>query len=546
MTSSIRLPESVASGMNASVDRSRISLAEKLIFFFIAFTFIFLASSRFINLYDEGIILTGANQMQRGLVIHRDFYANYGPAQFWLLSKFFDILGTSVLIERIYDILIRSALALMAYVALIAYARKSVARLAAALIVAWLGTAGSSAYPMYPALALVLASTSLLPLALAGSAHTTAIGFACGLFSGCAFLFKYDVGIYGILAQFAFIFFAAIFINGENQRLSQKTILTAAAYFTGVALPIVVLLGYFQANGAMQGFIHDIFTFSARHYSQTRGLPMPSVWSIVVNADGSGLAIYLPLLAIGLVIASLRITRSQQCTIDRLEQKRHLFIWILVFLTVVFFMRGIVRASVDHIQVALIPSILLLFIAWPASRSGRPALLSLWLLAAVLFLFSTASSAFQRIIYYPTLGQAIISGVSSTDYWFFIDPQRVNAMQFIFQNTSEDEPIFIGAGRHDKIFANDVSMYFLAQRKPATHWYQFDPGLQSSQEIQEKMVNDLEESKPRLVWQESTWDNMNEPNTSALSQGVLLLDRYLAEHYVAIATFGTITILIRR
>lgn len=532
--------------MNASMERPRISLAEKLAFFVITFAFIFLASSRFINLYDEGIILTGANQMQRGLVIHRDFYANYGPAQFWLLSKFFDILGTSILIERIYDILIRSALALVAYLALLAYARKSVACLAAALIVAWLGTVGSSAYPMYPALALILASASLLHLALAGSGRATIIGFTCGFFSGCAFLFKYDVGIYGLLAQFAFIFFAAIFINGENQRLSRQTILTATNYLTGAALPIFALLGYFQANGAMQGFIHDIFQFSARNYSQTRGLPIPSVWSIVINADGTGLAIYLPLLAIGFAIASLWMNRSQRYTTGSSNQRRHLFIWMLVFLTVVFFMRGIVRASVDHIQIALIPSILLLFIAWPASRTGRPAELSPWLLAVVLFLLSTASSAFQRIIYYPILGQAIISGVSSTDYWFFTDPQRVSAMQFILQNTREEEPIFIGAGRHDKIFANDVSIYFLAQRRPATHWYQFDPGLQSSQEIQKKIVNDLEESKPRLVWRESTWDNMNEPNTSALSQGVVLLDRYLDENYAQTATFGTITILQRK
>lgn len=545
MTLSVQAPEHPLPHPDRPVDRYWMPWVERLLVFALAFAFIFLASSRFINLYDEGIILTGASQMQRGLVIHRDFYANYGPAQFWLLSNFFSLFGAEVLIERIYDILIRSALALIAYGILLQYVRKSVAWVAVAFIVIWLGTTGSSGYPMYPALALILASVALLSSTWSSN-RPHLFGLASGTLSGLAFLFKYDVGIYGILAQIAFIFFGAIFVNGENKQLSRQTMATAAGYAMGVALPVAGLVAYLWAHGALQGFVHDIFVFSAGNYSQTRGLPMPSPRYIVEHGDLSSLSVYLPSLTAGSSVLLLWLSHRQRDALAGPEKRLHLVLLALTFLTIVFFMRGIVRASVEHIQVALLPSILLLFIGWSGTSTNKFLRNGLSLFLASLFLLCTTHSAFERISHYPILGKAIAEGGIPKAYWFFVDPQRDSALQFVLKNTTEGESIFVGAGRHDKIFANDVSLYFLSQRRPATHWYQFDPGLQSNAEIQEMIVRDLEKNKPRIIWSESTWDNMNEPNTSALSTGVVLLDKYIADHYAPIATFGTINILSRR
>jgi hypothetical protein len=48
------------------------------------------------------------------------------------------------------------------------------------------------------------------------------------------------------------------------------------------------------------------------------------------------------------------------------------------------------------------------------------------------------------------------------------------------------------------------------------------------------------------VWLESTWNDVREPNRSAESSKVHLLDDYLAAHYAAEATFGSIVIARRK
>ena len=129
---------------------------------------------------------------------------------------------------------------------------------------------------------------------------------------------------------------------------------------------------------------------------------------------------------------------------------------------------------------------------------------------------------------------------------FFTDDDRTAAIQFIQQNTSPEQRTFIGLARHDKIFANDVSAYFLTNRLPATKWHHFDPGLQTSTEIQNEIIANLEASKPQYIWIESTWDGMREPNDSAKSSGIKILDEYIANYYQRFQTFGTISILQRK
>jgi hypothetical protein len=58
---------------------------------------------RDINVYDEGLIVFGAIRVMNGDVPYRDFYANYGPAQFYVLAGLFKVFGPSILISRIWD-----------------------------------------------------------------------------------------------------------------------------------------------------------------------------------------------------------------------------------------------------------------------------------------------------------------------------------------------------------------------------------------------------------------------------------------------------------
>ena len=71
--------------------------------------------SRNVRPYDEGLILFGSARVQSGDIPYRDFYANYGPGQFYGLATLFKVFGPSVLVERLWDLLIRACTVLVVY-----------------------------------------------------------------------------------------------------------------------------------------------------------------------------------------------------------------------------------------------------------------------------------------------------------------------------------------------------------------------------------------------------------------------------------------------
>ena len=115
----------------------------------------------------------------------------------------------------------------------------------------------------------------------------------------------------------------------------------------------------------------------------------------------------------------------------------------------------------------------------------------------------------------------------------------------MIDHTTSDQKILVANGINDKSFANDNSLYFLTGRQPATKWGEFDPGLQSSEAIQSRMVGELETIKPPLVVLDSEWDDVIEPNVSAKHSGVNILDDYIRQHYRVVAKYEPYVILQR-
>jgi hypothetical protein len=54
---------------------------------------------RYLNVYDESFMLTGALRINAGELPYRDFYAIYGPAEYYALAGLFKLFGPSVLAE---------------------------------------------------------------------------------------------------------------------------------------------------------------------------------------------------------------------------------------------------------------------------------------------------------------------------------------------------------------------------------------------------------------------------------------------------------------
>ena len=224
------------------------------------------------------------------------------------------------------------------------------------------------------------------------------------------------------------------------------------------------------------------------------------------------------------------------------------------------YFKGIVRVSVIHMLLSLVASLVLLAVLLERAlagtgRAGAAAAL-IFLLGATGALAAARGALLPRIAGRTTFAQALLAppgipvcpapaGLPSIRC-LLLDDSRLAAARFAADHTSPGERIFVGLTRHDKILVNDVFLYFAAGRLPATHWEQFDPGLQTSARIQSQMVEELQSQRVRCVILESTWDRAEEPNESARSSGVHLLDTYIRRHYRLVRRYGDVYVLLRQ
>lgn len=269
--------------------------------FIASFAILLISMNRLIGYYDEGLILTGSVRLLRGDFPHRDFYANYGPGQFYVLSLLFDSFGEKLIVERLYDLFIRASIITICYSILSKYTKPKVALIFTFVCTLYLGTNVTYGYPIYPSLLLILLGSCFLAAGLNGQ-HANISLFVAGLMTGLTALFRYDLGF---IACIAFCMAASTYLFLKDRKLNLKFIANKLTLIiTGAALPVLSILMLFWKNNALNGFYHDIIEFSLVYYSKIRSLPFPSLLNLFSISDLKiiSLTVYLP---IAVVIFSL-------------------------------------------------------------------------------------------------------------------------------------------------------------------------------------------------------------------------------------------------
>ncbi len=558
--------------------------------FVFSFVCLFLTMDRVINIYDEGVILTGAMRVNAGDIPHRDFYTQYGPAEFYLLSWLFDIFSQSVIVERVFDLVIRAGIVTIVYASLTLYCRKTIALFATVICALSLCFVGNHGYPVYPALLLTIGSSMIL---LQMFARNTSVLYPliAGLLTGLAALFRYDIGFFAFIVHI----FAAILIlsqskYGQNNKV-RYIFHKLLPYVLASGFPVVAMLIWYGFNGVLYSFFHDVISFPSENYNRIRGLPFP--WSLKIFIRPTLWVIYLPIVIVCFSFLSFLkrdflLSKSYpHSPISDVFSRTNGIEFLIVFslLTIMFYLKGVVRVTLPQLQFALILSMMILALLMEISITNTRWFKVMLVTLAVISCVSALTTSYQKASmgkfnfikvytpgninkinktnfvlsavpeFYKLLSSSGISRievdsvgspVSRKTSAFFVDPDREAAIRFIVQNTSPDERIFIGLSRHDIVFWNDVSSYFQANRLPATKWHHFDPGLQTSAKIQSEIIDDLERNKPGYIWLESTWENHSEPNESVISSGVTILDEYIRGKYKLEQSFGQISVWQRR
>ncbi len=490
--------------------------------------FLMLCMNRTVSVYDEALLLEGAVRVLEGAVPHRDFYALYGPGQFYVLAGLYKIFGVSVLVERFWDTLVCGCIVVLVFVVVSQVARRPIALVAAVASLVWLTSFGGYGSPMFPALAASMAWLALLAPALARGGPATRLIMA-GVCAGVALLFRYDVGVAIFGTGCALLGFSAWCRNEAAAQCFRTLYRTVMLFGAGFAIVVVPLAAAFAFYGVIPDLIFQVVVFPARSYAKTRSLPFPRRW--VLRADPAEfIGVYLPLAtcaaAVPTLVAIVRrrpISRGVEESAASGSDRWAIPPWTLltlVVLTLVLYAKGLVRVSVIHMSMALIVALALAAtLTQPVTGRrlfGRGAVLAAVMACTLLTLFfahADLHNALRNIAWSrnPASWEQSATGMPPASgsccmpdglQQMACSPMSVdtfNTIRYVQQHTAADDPIFVGLSRHDKVFINDMLLYFATNRRPATKWYHFDPGLQTSAPIQQAMVGELQRARPRLI-----------------------------------------------
>jgi hypothetical protein len=525
---------------------------------------LFLGMSRRSNVYDEGLALTGAMRVAAGQIPHRDFYANYGPGQFYVLAGLFKIFGESLLVERLFDLFIKAALVTWIYALTSSYCRRTVAVCTSIVTVLWFfGLPNLSGTANVPASLLnLVSSTLILPVFL--SRVSARRMFVAGVLVGIATLFRYDTGL-ALVGIHACVVIIAIYLKNTSSRL--QTIASALwPYLLGAALTIGLPALYYLLVAPFHDFAFDMLIYPSRYYHGGRNLPFPGI-----DLKGlENLEVYLPIVAIAISFyvalagrfgARGKDSASLQSAPE--ERRWHGFLLMFALLALVMYLKAFVRVSVYQLNLCIIPSLLLIAVLFQ-HRLSFPRLLRFSVLCLVgLSVVAAAWSALHEVrllqIRHSSVPETWYSSARGTiqetettwckqknpltrGFCFVPEVDRLQTVEFIDSHTTPDQKLYVGSTRHDRIFANDNLIYFGSQRLPATKWSHFDPGLQNTYEIQTEMVHELAANAPPYIVLNSEFDLVREANDSSRSTGVTLLDEYIRSKYRPVQTFGMMSI----
>jgi hypothetical protein len=548
----------------------RAALGRCVLVFLVSFLLLFLGMTRRPSVFDEGIVVTAAMRVAAGQIPHRDFYALYGPAQFYILAGLFKLFGKFLLVERLFDVFSKALVVTTVYTIASAYCRKSIAGYTYIVALLWLfGLDQWPASPMVAVSFLNLTSSILILPVFAGRASPLSL-LAAGALAGLASLFRYDTGI-ALLVVHACAISIAVYLRGSGISKRLRTFAsTFWPYLMGFACVTLPPLLYYLSVAPIGPLVHDMILYPAKYYYRGRNLPFPAI-DLYTLED---LGIYLPIM---IVAATLYVAvagyfgmagkdaRSSAGTFEKQEWQG--FLVTLGILTAAMYFKGYVRVSLFQMSLAIIPSLLLIAVLFQHRLSfSRPARILVACLMGTSFL-PAASLAFDETkdfyinhLSVPEYIFSVVRGVlpQAQASWcksgnpltrglcFLPEMDRARTIEFIESHTRPDQRLYVGLTRHDKIFAADNITYFAAQRLPATRWSELDPDLESRYDVQTQMVDEFERNVPPYIVLDLEFAQESEPNDSSRSSGVTLLDDYIRDKYQQVASFGLMSVWQRR
>jgi hypothetical protein len=414
-------------------------------------------------------------------------------------------------------------------------------------------------FPIFPAVMMALLALYVLSAPLAGSAWPRLRLLVGGGLAGGALLYRTDLGLYALLACTVALLLTEP--AGEPRWLQPERSrwIWAGAGVLLVVFPVATALA--RAVPA-HDLYQDLVRIPVQVYPGVRNLPWPeanAIWLTPRNPGAFTAIVYAPLIAAACCLAAwatfgLRRGKSAILATPPIPMA-------LTVLAALYLIKGAIRVEPVHMAPALVASTLAMATTFAARPAGRP---GSWLIivAAFICMWPLVGSAWRLEKELKLAAKTAMTG-TVPGIWARISDacarpplarvrcattteDRVETARFLADHTLAGQTVYVGTGRHDKLFVKDVSLYFLSGTSASTKWHDLHPGVQTTAEIQQEMIEDFRRTPPAWVVIDSEWDRMEEPNLSRFSSGVTLLDDYLRENYALRRTIGRYSLLAPR
>jgi 4-amino-4-deoxy-L-arabinose transferase-like glycosyltransferase len=503
-----------------------------------------------INSYDEGIMLENSFNILKGLIPYRDFWTLYPPGYYYLFAGIFKIFGINDLVFRIADFLFRAVISLSIFALARHYFSKITSIVLSSVSFLWLVSI-INIYINTPTLMLMYLAL-LTILKYFDQAHGKQIRYLIisGVLAGLTGFIRWDFGICAYISLLSVLVIDNLLRRSQTRE--KQHLVRDFSIFTGSVLIILVpLLGLVVYKPGLNDFIDQVFIAPLLINHQYRAIPQPSILDFNINPfqNMNWIRFYLPLLVV--LLESGRLLVNFISTKEKVVDSKALGEIVLLVWSLFFLVYSTARYDISHILPALIVSLILLVVFLKnVVRKCSDKKLSRLIIVFVIGLF--IASLIPAYILTPLDTYLVNKKYVTNNYSCFVTLRREGCssvslstqkvISIIESKTKEDTPIFIGNFIHDKIFINDMSLYFLLGRPGINKYQELYPGVATTSKVQNEIVNSLIQKKVVYIILVNEEVSI-ESNLSSTSSGVFILDNYIQKNYQVIFQDGIYKVL---
>jgi branched-subunit amino acid transport protein AzlD len=487
-----------------------------------------------LGIYDEGFSLTNALRILQGEIPHLDYWAAYPPGTSLTLAMAFKFFEPTLLIARLVNLSWTIVILGGCYIFLRQFASIWLSLTTTVITSFWLSAALYPSYSVTPALALIF--TALVFFTKGIELNSKKILGIGGLIAGCIVLFRHDFAGYLFLSISLALMMTLITKYADTtKRVSTQNALFFLASFLATTLVLIfMLLSYSGWNH----FIQQAIVFPATGMRENRLLAYPGLLDFFVASKGRWLLAWLAPIIIFVGIFNKGIARANQGFCISIAT------YTLAVMSLLLTLQAHNRLDMPHAAPSMIFALCFLVLLASNKPQFAPKLYratSLGLIG-VLFIYSIFVTTDYRHINYSAI--FVCASDHLAQPCMKADKNQIEIVEFINKNYQPTNYVFVGNTRHDKIFINDASLYFLLNKPIPIKWNEMHPGIVTTREVQENIIKNLDEKKVNVIVI-AAMPQSNENNASEVSSGVFALDDYIRNHYRKVFSTGNYQVLER-